>query len=322
MFTINDIEIYITTHNRAEYLKQSIESILNQTAGIKKITILDNESTDNTEEVVKQFESRGVKYLKTFGFLGNFNKVQEITSKKYIMLFHDDDILHPNYLELALRVLNKYKNISLITTRYTEFWGNDIPKFCSEISEKHYLFKKQKEFATHMYFIERIAYASAIYRAKDFKTTPLEYEKYSKFNDWPFMVKIANLGNAVLLDDHNVFYVRRHSNQDTWTSTNSPSIQQIVNWDKCFYDAIGASKLYVIQHWMYQVRCTHFLKGKYDAFVSAEYKTKNSLNDVFEIAEKTGIKLLFKKLSTKIFKKYSKKYEKKILEANFKEILK
>ena len=77
MYTVNDIQIFITTHNRANYLKESIESLLNQTAGIKELIVLDNESNDNTEEVVKKYSNKGVKYIKTYGFLGNYKKAKE-----------------------------------------------------------------------------------------------------------------------------------------------------------------------------------------------------------------------------------------------------
>lgn len=51
-YTIDDIEIFILTHNRANFLQESIKSILNQTAGVKRICILDNESVDNTKDIV------------------------------------------------------------------------------------------------------------------------------------------------------------------------------------------------------------------------------------------------------------------------------
>ena len=50
MVTIDVIQIFIMTHNRANLLGDSIRSIFNQTAGVKSITVLDNESTDDTEK--------------------------------------------------------------------------------------------------------------------------------------------------------------------------------------------------------------------------------------------------------------------------------
>ncbi|WP_455497340.1 glycosyltransferase family 2 protein [Coprobacter sp.] len=289
-YNIDDIDIYVMTHNRAGYVKQSIDSLLNQSAGIRKITVLDNESTDETKSVVESFSSRGIKYIKTEGFLGNFRKAQELASRKYVMLFHDDDILHPKYLEMALQVLNEKENISLITTRYTEFFDDNLPPIPDEVSSDYYFFKKQKDFATHMYFLERIAYATALYRTSDFRKTPIEYEKFNKFNDWPFMVKISRYGNTVLFNDPSLFYIRRHKGQDTWTSTNTPSLQQIINWDKFFYNKVGAWNLFSKVHYVFACWFTHFLFGKYDAFLSPQDKESCSKVELLRMAKKSGIK--------------------------------
>lgn len=68
MYTIDDIQIFVTTHNRASLLKETLQSILAQTVPIKNITVLDNESTDNTAEIVFQLKDRGVHYVHTTGF--------------------------------------------------------------------------------------------------------------------------------------------------------------------------------------------------------------------------------------------------------------
>jgi hypothetical protein len=43
------------------------------------------------------------------------------------MLFHDDDILHPKYLELAINAINTDPNIAMVLTRYKEFFNDKIP---------------------------------------------------------------------------------------------------------------------------------------------------------------------------------------------------
>ena len=319
-FVIDDIEIFIPTHNRADYLAQAIESILNQTASVKSLTVLDNESTDNTQEVVKNFENRGVKYIKTHGFLGNFNKAQEIASKKYVMLVHDDDILHPKYLEFALKALNKYRNISLITTRYTEFLNDEIPSFAEKISSNHYLFKSQKDFAKHMYYIERIAYSPAIYRTSDFIKNSLEYEKFNKFNDWPFMVKIAKYGKTVLFDDWEMFLARKHSGQDTWTFTNMPSLEQIVNWDKFFYNAMKLKNKFlpinIREKIMFNLKSEYYMLGKYNSFLSPQDREKFSFDNLNDIAVKLGIKFEIKYFSKAILREVKRRYLKKIQSKN------
>ena len=305
MVTIDNIQIFIMTHNRAALLGESIESILNQTAGVKELTVLDNESTDGTEEVALSFLDKGVKYQKTCGFLGNFYKAKEIVNKEYVMLFHDDDILHPEYLEKAIAVLNKEKNLAAVYSRYTEFQGGNSPKtfenlktcirtgrgmYKDDVYEGggYYVFENQKAFAFYMFFCERIAYCSAVYRSDLFKKIDLEYEKFSKFNDWPFMAKFGKFGKIAVLCDRNALYIRRHDLQDTWTYANTPSFEQILNWDKFFIDIIFKRDDTFLRK-LYSRRATHFYVGKYQGFVSPAKKEKFSEDDLRKLAKQEGI---------------------------------
>ncbi len=78
--TINDIDVFIITHNRAHLLPEMIESVLAQTVVPDKITVLDNESTDNTEEVCRSYKNKNVVYVKTFGQNGNYLKSKDLAS--------------------------------------------------------------------------------------------------------------------------------------------------------------------------------------------------------------------------------------------------
>ena len=277
MITIKDIDIFIMTHNRANYLGESIKSLLCNTVKPDIITVLDNESVDNTEKIVYGFHNN-VKYIRTYGFLGNFNKARELTRRPYVMLFHDDDILHVKYFETVIRLLNIYKNISLVTSRYTEFYNENLPVMPYRLRVSHFLFKNIKEWAEHMYYIEGIAYAPAIYRSKDFLAEKLEYFRFNKFNDWPFMCKMANHGRVILLDDPNAFFVRRHSCQDTYSIMNYPSIEQIVNWDAYFFEAMGSPSENTLEYFLFAAQSRHFSSGKFRNFLPESEKIKDNWN--------------------------------------------
>jgi glycosyltransferase involved in cell wall biosynthesis len=49
------VTVCICTYNRAEMLRESIQSVLNQSYRDMKIVVLDNCSTDNTKELVLSF---------------------------------------------------------------------------------------------------------------------------------------------------------------------------------------------------------------------------------------------------------------------------
>lgn len=290
MYTIKDIQIFIVTHNRANLLSQSIETLLNQSEKINNITVLDNESEDNTEMVAKSYSDSGVKYIKTVGFLGNFKKAQELANNKFVMLFHDDDILHPDYFKVVLAILNKNPDTVEILSRYTEFKDVNVPKTLDKLNKKYFVFKNQKNFVEYMFFIECIGYASAIYKTSVFKKLDLEYEKYNKFNDWPFMAKFSKYGKIILLEDKNAYFVRRHSGQDTWTNTNVPSVEQVINWDKFFYDILFKKEDKFLRK-VYAQKSTYFLNGKYNAFVSDDVKNVVSSDLFYEIAKESGLKI-------------------------------
>lgn len=296
MYTIDDIEIFIMTYNRADYLKASIESILNQTANVKNITVLDNNSSDNTEQVVLGYENRGVEYIKTFGFLGNFNKAKEVVSKKYCMLFHDDDILSPQYLDLALKILNRHENVAIIVTKHTEFTDKIQPIIKNKISEKHYLFKNKKEFAKYVYFIAELTYATAIYKTENFRATPLNYSVFNKVNDRPFMVETTRNGCAILIDDKSVFFVRRHDGQDTTTSINTPTLCQIINYNKYFFNVLELKNCkYSALQLLYNEQCAYLMQLMYESFISKQEKNACSLDCFEKLAIKNELFISFKK---------------------------
>ena len=113
------IDIVISTYNRAEHLKKAIESAINQKNQNFNLFVLDNASTDNTEEVVYSFNSQKIKYIKNsknLGMIGNWNKALKIGNSNYVNIFHDDDILEPHYVELMVSFIKKNKDTALIHT--------------------------------------------------------------------------------------------------------------------------------------------------------------------------------------------------------------
>jgi glycosyltransferase involved in cell wall biosynthesis len=261
-----NIQIFIATYNRAHFLKQSIESFLNQTIPPDEIIILDNNSTDNTEQVVAQYPK--CRYVKTHGFLGNFNKARELVNKDYLMIFHDDDVLNPYYLEFALGLIKKH-NPSMITTRYTKFTDKPI---INNINKKYYLFDTQKELARYMIGVEGVSYCSAIYDTKAFLSEELEYSKYGKFNDWSFMCKMGAHGKTIITRDENMNYTRIHPGQDTRNIKTSVTGEQIINWDKFFYN--------ILKNDILTSKSYHFLKSKYDLFTTPQFKRLNSFASI------------------------------------------
>ena len=111
------VSVIITTFNRAEYLEKAIKSVLNQTYSDFELLILDNSSTDNTEEVVKSFNDKRIRYIKHP--LLTISQARNLGLKKargeFIGFLDDDDEWLPNKLEAQLQVFeNKNQNCGLV----------------------------------------------------------------------------------------------------------------------------------------------------------------------------------------------------------------
>ena len=59
----NFVSVITPTYNRGEILKETIQSVLNQTYQNFEYIIVDDGSTDNTKEIVQSFQDKRIKYI-------------------------------------------------------------------------------------------------------------------------------------------------------------------------------------------------------------------------------------------------------------------
>lgn len=94
------VSICIPTFNRKGYLKETIESILAQTYKDYEIVIVDDGSTDGTEEMIKENDYNVRYYWQTNkGVAAAENKLIELAEGKFISILGSDDLLMPDAIE-------------------------------------------------------------------------------------------------------------------------------------------------------------------------------------------------------------------------------
>lgn len=109
------VTIAIPTYNRAKFLKSAIVSSLNQTFDKYEVLIVDNNSTDDTTQIVGKFRDKRITYIKNnknIGMIGNWNRCIELARGKYIIILGDDDTLEPNFLFDSVKIFNKYPKLA------------------------------------------------------------------------------------------------------------------------------------------------------------------------------------------------------------------
>lgn len=106
------ISVMLLTYNREKLLPRAIKSVLNQTFSDFELVIVNNASTDNTDQVIQGFLSdpRIVykKHEKNIGPFGGLNTCLDNVTGDYVLNLADDDELVPDALEAISQGFGKF----------------------------------------------------------------------------------------------------------------------------------------------------------------------------------------------------------------------
>lgn len=112
--------IVIPTYNRAAFIEKTLQSVLNQTYPHFEIIVVDDGSTDDTEERVKNIQSDRISYYRIQnserGFARNYGTQR--AKGDYITFLDSDDLLLPCYFSNAYESIKKYSSPPFLHVGY------------------------------------------------------------------------------------------------------------------------------------------------------------------------------------------------------------
>jgi GT2 family glycosyltransferase len=103
------VSVCVPTFNGAQFIKQTIESILGQTYEHMEVIIQDDGSTDNTMEIVRSFADPRITVRtspENLGGASNWNAATSSFRGKYVKVVCQDDLLDRNCIEQEVRTLD------------------------------------------------------------------------------------------------------------------------------------------------------------------------------------------------------------------------
>lgn len=106
------ISVILPTYNRAERVRQSIESVLKQSVKDIELIVVDDGSTDNTEDIVESIVDQRINYIKlnhNKGACAARNIGIEAAKGEYIAFQDSDENWYKNKLEIELKALKEKK---------------------------------------------------------------------------------------------------------------------------------------------------------------------------------------------------------------------
>ena len=122
------VSVLMSVYNaRPDELRQSIESILNQTYGDFEFIIINDGSTNETEDVILSYKDKRIRYVKNetnLKIIASLNKGLKLCRGKYIARLDADDYSAPLRLEHQVKYMEEHPNVGGLGTFFKRLHNN------------------------------------------------------------------------------------------------------------------------------------------------------------------------------------------------------
>jgi glycosyltransferase involved in cell wall biosynthesis len=113
------VSVCMPVYNGALYIRDAIQSVLNQTVVPQEIIVSDSGSSDGTEDIIREEARRGklkitILPTKTPGMVANWNSTIRAASGKYTKFLFQDDLLQPTCLEEMVTLAESDERIGFV----------------------------------------------------------------------------------------------------------------------------------------------------------------------------------------------------------------
>lgn len=208
-----DISIIVPIYNAEKYLNKCIKSLINQSKKELEFILVNDGSTDSSEEIVKSYKDKRIKYFKNknqgIGKTRNFG-IEKATGK-YIMFLDSDDYLGTNackeLFEKAEKesldlVINNFYRIEEETEKQEEVI---IPKFENTcLKDKPDLLLKVN-----------LAPWNKLYKTDLLKKNKIKFVEDLKYEDAPFVIEALDKAKKIGQINKSLNYYVIHKNSET-----------------------------------------------------------------------------------------------------------
>lgn len=245
------ISVIIPIYNVAEYLPNTIDSILHQTYDKLEIILIDDGSTDISGKICDQYANsfsnitvihqtnQGISTARNNGYLASHGD--------YISFIDGDDILHPKMYEELLRLLSLNNEIDFAMV-YGEKTANKSIDFNSKQIKSEEIFISKKVFFNHLY--EDSGENSFQYHVvwnKLFKRSLIDGISFEDIlnEDTLFMHKVLLKSHSIAINTNKYYYWIQRNTSLTHNNNFYFNTKVIKTYEKCI-EATPSNELEII----------------------------------------------------------------------------
>ena len=279
-----ELTIFITTFERPDFLEECLVNLNKQLYKKFKVIILDNSKNSNYSNILNQSYNFEIKYQKNKKNIGSVKNIFQAFSwnmdTEYFMVFHDDDLMHKNYLELSMNILKKNQKIAWVGCNLSKNNLNHDKKI--KLNFKLY---NKYELINNILTGIIFTYSSVIYNKKNINLLNLDdyFKKYSIIHDRPLLLDFIKKEHLVCIINNKLIYYRTHNEQDSKTGNLNISIENQFNLYKFYRDNLSKHLIIFFRYNFFV--CNNII----DDFFRLKNKDKISLIEYLRKAKKENV---------------------------------
>lgn len=193
------ISVIIPAYNRENVIERAIKSATVQTYSNLEIIIVDDASTDNTKDKVRQINDKRIVYLShktNRGASTARNTGIKKARGEYIAFLDSDDQWFAQKLEKQIAVLKKNFDCSVIYSRYYIIKGKK-----KKLSVWPEIKKHQGKLNSQLLIGNFITTSSTLLKKEILEKSGLFDEKLPAYQDWEFFLRLSKFTNYAFIDE-------------------------------------------------------------------------------------------------------------------------
>ena len=203
------ISVILATHNREKYLKRAIESVLRQTYKNIELIVVNDGSTDQTTEILREYTSKDehVKILtnkESIGFTKSLKRgIEEVSSGEYIARIDDDDFwCDDKKLEKQVQFLQDNQDYVLC--------GGGVIVVDEKEKEKIRFFQPEKDedIRKSLLFLSGFVHSSVLFRKGAYLKVGGYDEQFNLSQDRDLWLKLGRVGKLYNFQEYFVVYLQ------------------------------------------------------------------------------------------------------------------
>ncbi|HET7899144.1 MAG TPA: glycosyltransferase, partial [Flavisolibacter sp.] len=200
------VTVVLPTYNCENYVRESIQSILDQTFTGFELIVIDDASTDRTVQVIGELKDPRIRLIqkqKNSGYTDSLNQGIALARGRYIARMDADDISLPSRFEKQVNFLELHKDIAVCGTWYMEIPNNHIAKLPTE----------HEDIKIGMLENNQLCHPSVMFKKDFFEANHLCYNRdFESAEDYELWTRLIAIGKLANLPDVLLHY-RMHEQQ-------------------------------------------------------------------------------------------------------------